>query len=251
MTFSITRRVLNRARMLDFLPRLAEAPVTGVRTLYLPAGTTREKCQSLLKETPVPVETVSDIVSFSVTSQMGSVGFISSDKVYLLAPPFPVKDLSVSDGFDIAPLVTAIRHNHRIALVLVRLGAYAIGVCEGEKLVTSKIGTGLVHGRHRQGGSSAHRFERHRDKQIETFLNRVCGHVQEQLGPYLKTIDYTVYGGAWETIQLLVKYCPILKQFDDRLLPPLLEIPDPRMAVLEEAVTDIWSTKLIEWQADR
>ena len=96
--------------------------------------------------------------------------------------------------------------------MLVRLGSYAIGVCRGDKLVSSKVGTGLVHGRHRQGGSSAHRFERHRDKQIESFLIRVCGHVREQLEPYVKSMDYIVYGGARTTILMAQKYCPWLEK---------------------------------------
>ena len=111
-----------------------------------------------------------------------------------------------------------------IALVLVRLGSYAVGVSSGEKLLVSKVGTGLVHGRHRQGGSSSHRFERHRDKQIETFLNRVCEHVQETIGPYVKQLDYIVYGGARDTIQLARKYCPMLQKLGTPELPALLDI---------------------------
>ena len=131
-----------------------------------------------------------------------------------------------------------------------RLGAYAIGICDGENLVSSKVGTGLVHGRHRQGGSSAHRFERHRDKQIEYFLTRVCQHAREQLEPQAKALDYVVYGGAWTTILLLQKQCPFLGQFDEPTLPPLLDIPEPRQAVLETAVNRVWSSTVIEWRED-
>ena len=51
-----------------------------------------------------------------------------------------------------------------LGLIIVRLGEYGVGVFQGENLLSSKVGTGLVHSRHRQGGSSSHRFERHRDK---------------------------------------------------------------------------------------
>jgi peptide subunit release factor 1 (eRF1) len=145
-------------------------------------------------------------------------------------------------------LRSRLEHDLMIALVLVRLGSYAIGVSRGEKLLTSKVGTGLVHGRHRQGGSSAHRFERHRDKQIETFLNRVCQHAREQLEPYVKSLDYIVYGGARETILLLQKYCPLLMKLETPVLPPLLDIPDPRQAVLETAIGRVWSSTVVEWE---
>ena len=131
-----------------------------------------------------------------------------------------------------------------------RLGAYAIGVCMGDKLVTSKVGTGLVHGRHRQGGSSAHRFERHRDKQIEYFLTRAGQRAREQIEPYLKTLDYAVYGGARTTIQIFQKQCGFLGRIRAPLLPPLLDIPEPRQVVLINAVSRIWSSTVIAWRED-
>jgi peptide subunit release factor 1 (eRF1) len=132
----------------------------------------------------------------------------------------------------------------------VRLGTYAIGVSGGENLVSCKTGTGLVHGRHRQGGSSAHRFERHRDKQIEYFLTRVCQHIREQWEPHAKTLDYVVYGGAWTTMQLLQKRCPFLERLATPALPPLLDIPEPNRSVLETAVKRVWSSTVMEWRED-
>jgi peptide subunit release factor 1 (eRF1) len=141
-----------------------------------------------------------------------------------------------------------LRHDYRIALVLVRLGAYAIGICHGERLVTSKVGTGLVHGRHKKGGSSAHRFERHRDKQIEYFLTRVCGRLREQLEPHIQALDFVVYGGARTTIQLLKKQCQFVEKLGKPTLPPLFDIPAPRQSVLETAVSRVWSSTVMEWR---
>jgi hypothetical protein len=61
-----------------------------------------------------------------------------------------------------------------------------------------------VHSRHRQGGSSAHRFERHREKQIESFFTRVCGHAQEHLEPYLKQLDHVIYGWIFFSIVMVL-----------------------------------------------
>ncbi|MDO9333949.1 MAG: Vms1/Ankzf1 family peptidyl-tRNA hydrolase, partial [Dehalococcoidales bacterium] len=108
--------------------------------------------------------------------------------------------------------------------------------------------TGLVHSRHRQGGSSAARFQRRREDQTHHFLERVGGHIREIFEPYAKKLDNFVYGGARTTIQQLQKQCDFLRQFDDRLLPPLLEIPDPRFRVLETAITQVWSSRVTEWR---
>ena len=59
-----------------------------------------------------------------------------------------------------------------------------------------------------------------------------------------------VYGGARTTILLLRRQCPFLGQFDDRILRMLLDIPEPRKAVLEKAIGTIWSTDVIEWCED-
>ncbi len=145
------------------------------------------------------------------------------------------------------PLRSLLSHDFLIALVLVRLGKYGIGICQGTELVDSKTGTGLVHARHKKGGSSQARFARHREKQIEYFLDRVCGHVREYIEPQVGSLDYLVYGGAKTTIIALRKRCPFLSQFDDRILRMLLDIPEPRKAVLGKALGDVWSTNVIEW----
>ena len=168
--------------------------------------------------------------------------------MYLVLPPFPIAEEYMTNGYDVEPLRSLLSHDFLIALVLVRLGAYSIGICRGTELIDSKTGTGLVHARHKKGGSSQARFARHREKQIEQFLIRVCGHAREHIEPHARSLDYLVYGGARTTILLLRKRCPFLSQFDDRILRMLLDIPDPRQAVLEKAIGTVWSTDVIEWR---
>ncbi|MCD6453585.1 MAG: hypothetical protein J7K77_04805 [Dehalococcoidales bacterium] len=153
----------------------------------------------------------------------------------------------MTHGYDTQPVCHQLQSNLRIALVLIRLGAYAIGISEGEKLITSKVGTGLIHSRHRQGGSSERRFARHRDKQIEAFFIRVCNHARQQLEPQAKTLDYIVYGGARTTISHFQKRCPFLHQFDRRQLKLLLTIPEPRQAILKTTLSHLWTTQVTQW----
>jgi peptide subunit release factor 1 (eRF1) len=112
------------------------------------------------------------------------------------------------------------------------------------------VGTGLVHSRHRQGGSSAHRFERHREKQIESFFDRVCGHVREHLEPYVKQLDYVIYEGERHTLLSFHKQCEFLQQFDDRVLGTTLHVREPRQTTLEAAIGQAWSSDVIVWEED-
>ncbi|MFC2007240.1 Vms1/Ankzf1 family peptidyl-tRNA hydrolase [Chloroflexota bacterium] len=244
------RGFLNRTKTVSFLNELEEADVAAGETLYVPSGLSQPDVVNLLEKLPDPPGVMPALTEYVVSSKTGAVIFWTQARKCLILPPFPVTEESFSPGYYVEPLRLMLQRNPRIALILVRLGNYAIGVCEGENILNSKVGTGLVHGRHKKGGSSQQRFQRHREKQIEQFLIRVCGHIQEQLKPQAGTLDHVVYGGAWTTILSLQKRCPFLQRFDDCVLPPLLNIPEPRRVVLETAVSRLWLSTVIEWTDD-
>jgi len=235
--------------MLGFLDELAVTEGKAI-SVYLPQGTPQTRVENLqgrlLAATAIPPG-VTEVIAGSA---MGAAVFWSPAQMYLVLPPFPIAEEYITNGYDVGPLCSLLSQDFLIALVLVRLGAYSIGICRGTKLVDSKTGTGLVHARHKKGGSSQARFARHREKQIQQFLNRVCAHVREYIEPHAQSLDYLVYGGARTTILSLRKQCPFLSQFEDRVLRTLLDIPEPRQAVLEKAIGTVWSTDVIEWWED-
>jgi len=240
---------LDRSKMLDFLDKLALTEGKAV-SLYLPQGTTQDRVESLLGKMSLASAIPPGVAEAAADSRTGAAFFWSPSQMYLVLPPFPIAEEYMSNGYDVEPLRSLLSHDFLIALVLVRLGAYSIGICRGAELIDSKTGTGLVHARHKKGGSSQARFARHREKQIEQFLIRVCGHAREHIEPHARSLDYLVYGGARTTILLLRKRCPFLSQFDERILRMLLDIPEPRRAVLEKAVGAVWSSDVIEWCKD-
>jgi peptide subunit release factor 1 (eRF1) len=217
-------------------------------SIFLPSGMSTEDITTFLNKTPKTQSVPNDAVRLAAGSLTGSVFFWGTTQKYLVLPPFPLKEKYITNGFEIEPILTLLKQDYTIGVVLVRIGHFSVGVCQGEKLILHDSGTGLIHSRHRQGGSSASRFQRRRADQTHHFLERVSEHVQEKLEPYAKTLDYLVYGGARVTILKLQKQCPFLKLFDDHLLPPLLDIQDPRLSVLEKAVTEVWSSKVFEWR---
>jgi hypothetical protein len=233
---------------LDFLDRLATAPGDDALTLYLPPHLSPTELENSIKEVSESPDLIAKLSDIAVRSKTGTIIFWSTQQKLLVIPPFPISEKLLIDSVSVEHLHKLLSHDYLIALVLIRLGSYDIGVYQGEKRLGSKVGTGLVHGRHRQGGSSAHRFERHRDKQIEYFLTRVCQHAREQIEPYVKSLDYIIYGGARTTILLLQKQCPLLGKLNTPALPPLLDIPEPRQAVLETAISRVWSSTVSEWQ---
>jgi len=232
--------------MLRFLDKFETAGDEAL-SLYIPPSLPLPDIENLLEKVLDKSTIDPDLAVLAARSKTGAVLFWGLSQKCLILPPFPITENYFTNGYAIKPLYSLLTHDFIVALILVRLGAYAIGVCQGENIITSKVGTGLVHARHKKGGSSAKRFERHREKQIEYFLDRVCNRVQEKLEPKARMLDYLIYGGARTTIISLQKRCSFLSQFDDRTLPPLLDIPEPRQAVLETAVKRVWSTTVTEW----
>ena len=120
----------------------------------------------------------------------------------------------------------------RVAVLLVRLGGYATGVFEGNRLVVSKVGSRQVHGRCAAGGQSQQRFARRREGQVRVALAAAADTAATVLLPHVSTVDAVVLGGDRRAVDQVLE--------DTRLAPlrplvvePRLEVPDPRLKVLQ------------------
>ncbi|MEE8413705.1 MAG: Vms1/Ankzf1 family peptidyl-tRNA hydrolase, partial [Dehalococcoidales bacterium] len=201
---------LSRSKMLAFLNELEETPDPGAESFYMLPEHTVSEIEDLLKKInlqPLPDELAGMVAS----SRNGGVLFWGKKRKYLVLPPFPLKEKTVFAGYIGEFLRRLLESDFRIGLILLHLGSYAIGICQGEKLISSKVGTGLIHGRHKKGGSSQQRFQRRRQNQINEFLDRVCLHAREQLEPHIKHLDYIIYGGPHHTVLQFQKRCSFLQ----------------------------------------
>jgi hypothetical protein len=122
----------------------------------------------------------------------------------------------------------------RVGVLLVRLGGYACGVFDGDALVASKVGSRPVHGRSAAGGQSQQRFARRREGQARIALQAAADTAARVLAPHAPSLQAVVVGGERTAVDAVLA--------DRRLaaLPPLvrgrlLDVPDPRHAVLETA----------------
>jgi hypothetical protein len=244
MPLTLNEFYVKRSGIIDYLCRLEDSQVSTGFSVYLPPGMTTQEISNLaLPELP---SRITEIIAGSAT---GCVIFSAGDINRLVLPPFPLSEKVVFEGLVTEPLRSVMELDYTIGLVLVHLGTFAVGVCRGETFLSSKVGTGLVHGRTKKGGSSSARYQRRRKNQAREFLERVCEHAREHLGPYERTLDYILYGGPHHTIEKLQKTCPFLKTFEYRVLP-VMEVPALRQKVLEAAITRLWSSRIIEWSSE-
>jgi hypothetical protein len=123
--------------------------------------------------------------------------------------------------------------DRRVGVLLVRLGGYACGVFEGDRLVRSKVGARLVHGRSAAGGQSQQRFARRRDKQAREALQEAARVAARVLAPEAGGLEAVVCGGDRRAIDAL-RADPRLDAVFALETGPFLTVPDPRLAVLRE-----------------
>ena len=242
MTIPFEKFYVKRSGMAPFLEGISRNTGLTPLSVYLPPGCASDELKSMaLPELPGEIEK-------AVIDSSSGAALYFAESNYLVVPPFPVIEKVIFPAVDTEPLLSLIRTDFLTGLVLVHLGSYAVGVCRGETLVSSKVGTGLVYGRTKKGGSSSARYQRRRQNQAKEFLERVCQHSFEHLEPHRKSLDYVLYGGPRLTIERLRKLCPFLSALGVPELP-LMEVPPLRQYVLESSVARMWSSRVIRWRS--
>jgi len=148
--------------------------------------------------------------------------------------PFP--PLAVVEQAPFGGLLDHARAERTVGAVLVRLGGFAVGVFDGQRLRASACGSRPVHGRAAAGGWSQRRFARRRDGQARLALAAAADAAAKVLLPAAGELDAVVRGGDRRALAAVFA--------DDRLaplrpmlIPDILDISQPRRAVLEAAPT--------------
>lgn len=116
-------------------------------------------------------------------------------------------------------------------VLLVRKGGFAIARMAGATMVEHKIGQRHVQGRTKAGGQSQQRFARRRDNQARQAYEAAAEHAVRIVGG-TRTV---VTGGDHGAVDAVLT--------DPRLsravvVGPWLAVPDPRRAVLDQAILD-------------
>lgn len=125
-----------------------------------------------------------------------------------------------------------------VGVLLVRLGGHAAGVFKDGALVSSKVGSRQVHGRSAAGGWSQQRFARRREGQVSVALRTAADVAARIL--LAQPLEAVVVGGERTAVDAVLADRRL-----ERLRPlvtgRLLDVPDPRLTVLQKApYRDVW-----------
>ena len=128
------------------------------------------------------------------------------------------------------------------AVLLVRKGGFAVARLAGERFVESKVGQRHVQGRTKAGGQSQQRFARRRDNQARQAYEAAAGHAARILAAdAVGTPLLTVTGGDHAAVEEVLADHRLRHL---RVVGPLLDVPDPKRGVLEQAVADACSARI-------
>jgi hypothetical protein len=153
-------------------------------------------------------------------------------------PPFPPLQ-----GKGVEGLLAHVRRDRVVGVVLVRLGGCAAGVFSGRRLVESKVDSRFVKGRHKKGGSSQRRFERRREGQARQALENATDTAARVVLPHRRDLDAVVLGGDRAALREVMDDAR-LRVLRPLLVEQVLEVPEPRLRVLEATPDAFLATRL-------
>jgi Actinobacteria/chloroflexi VLRF1 release factor len=176
----------------------------------------------------------------------GEARIEAAGEVIVVRPPFGLAHEGTYETVELGPLFDALAAHHVVAALLVRLGGYAVGVFEGERLVASKVGSRFVKGRHKKGGSSQARFRRRREEQARALIEAAAEVATEVLEPSRDRVEFAALGGDRAAVDQVLAARPELGWLAERALPRFFAVPDPRRRELERLPYDLYAVELTE-----
>jgi peptide subunit release factor 1 (eRF1) len=173
----------------------------------------------------------------------GAARIETAEETITVRPPFGLAHARVYESVELGPLFEELARDHVVAAVLVRLGGFAVGLFDGERLVVSKVGSRFVKGRHKKGGSSSGRFRRRREEQARALIEAAAGTAGTVLEPHRERIEHVALGGDRTATRKVVEQLPWL---GEKALPRFFTVPEPRYRQLERLPYDLYAAEISE-----
>ncbi len=180
------------------------------------------------------------------TYTAGSARFELDELMLTVTPPFGLAEEGSYETLRTGPLLEALEVEPTVAVVLVRLGGYAVGVFEGERLVASKVGSRFVKGRHKKGGSSANRFRRRRGEQERELVDAAAETAARVLEPWRGRVVHVALGGDRDAVRRVLGSRTDLAWLEPLALERFFDVPEPRLRVLEALPYQLYAAKVVE-----
>lgn len=225
---------VSRPELLRLLEEWRSGEGAG-QTFYLPPGGRPPA------RVPLP-ETARAVLERSET---GGVLFSGPGEGRLVTPPFPVSEELTCEGWCTGPLVELLERPRRIGVLLLRLGGFAVGVYQGERLVDSKVGSRFVKGRHGKGGSSQGRFARRREEQARALYRKTCEVLAGRLQDEEARLDHVLVGGDRMTLRAFEKECPYLRRLDPIRMRRRLHVREPSRVALDTLPRQLYESGVL------
>jgi hypothetical protein len=163
------------------------------------------------------------------------IGRASDGSTFAAYLPF---DADYAGEPEIEAFASAVAVPERWGILLVRKGGFAVARLRSGTLDEHKVGQRHVQGRTKAGGQSQQRFARRRDNQARQAYEAAAEHAAKILGgsgmPVVVGGDHVAVDEVLADVRLhrLVR------------VGPWLAVPDPRRAVLDQAVADATSVRI-------
>jgi hypothetical protein len=216
--------------------------VVAIRAIVAPVPETRYIGRANLAKRLRPLEGAPG----RSTYEGGSARFGLDEATLTVTPPFGLAHEGEYDVLRVAPLLEALEVEPTVAVLLVRLGGYAAGVFEGERLVTSKVGSRFVKGRHKKGGSSANRFRRRRGEQERGLVDAAAAEAARVLAPWRDRAEHAALGGDRAAVSRVLGARPDLAWIEPLALERFFDVPEPRLRVLEALPYQLYAVRVVE-----
>ena len=166
-------------------------------------------------------------------------------------PSFGLRHEGTYDDVHVRPLLEEIARDHVVAVLLVRLGGYAVGVFEGERLVASKVGARFVKNRHKKGGSSANRFRRRREEQARALVEEAADVAVTVLGSWRDRAEFAALGGDRAAVEATLRARADLAWLRERAIGRFLTVTEPRRLTLDALPYDLYAVEIRDDEGPR
>ena len=174
----------------------------------------------------------------------GAVRIELPGETIVVRPPFGLPHEHDYDAVRLGPLLEALDDDHVVGALLVRLGGYAVGVFDGERLVASKVGSRFVKNRHKKGGSSSNRFRRRREEQARALIEEAAEVAVRVFEPWRSRVEFVALGGDRAAISEVLEASPRLDWLKKRAIPRFFTVSEPRRRELERLPYELYSAEL-------
>ena len=237
-----------KARLERILDASAPAPSLSASTVYLKPGKPSDFLASQGVAGTEWQDRLAGLDRGVLESDTGIVAFRCGGEALVVVPPFPVTANHLYDHWEPSPLLSILRADYTIGVVLLRLGRFSVAVYQGDRLLSSKTDARYVKGKHHAGGTSQLRFQRIREGQIRKIYDKTCEVVQVQFAPYARELDYVFLGGEKITLNGLLKVCPSLRRFSQITLGRRINVRDPKRDTLDELPAILRESRVYSFQ---